>query len=45
MGHLAIFTKMKGFQNIITTTALKMSKSLTFALKNALIKFHNRDKK
>ena len=29
--HLAMFTVMKGFYNLITTTFLKFSKSITFA--------------
>ena len=33
MGHLSIFTRMKGFWNIITTTVLKISKSVTFSPK------------
>ena len=33
MGHTAIFTRMKGFQKLITTSVLKISKSATFSQK------------
>ena len=36
--HLAMFTRIKGFQNMITTTVFKFHK-------NAFIKFHKGDKK
>ena len=44
MGHTAIFTRMKGFQKLITTSVLKISKSATFSQKKKFSKFDKRDK-
>ena len=45
IGHLAIFTRMTGFQNMITTMVLKILKFTTFDPKYTFIKLCKRDKK
>ena len=39
------FTRMKLLQNLIGSMVLKVSKSVTFAQKNAFLEFDKRDKK
>ena len=39
------FTSMKILQNLIGSMVLKVSKSVTFAQKNAFLEFDKRDKK
>lgn len=41
--HLAMITRMKGFQNLISTMVLKISKAITFASKKSFIKFDQRE--